>query len=1332
MTHGLYAEYEAIRLWGRYSASPQYAPCPPGAGGGAGTLVSAEFKTSSIYSILENPTNGLYNNVFYLKSEISYFAPEPIAPPFRIFMEAKFMGITIPINGDFQSSNTDNLPRNYQFEFVLKKPKFFVKRVSIFEFTTEIKLYQMILLCEGYSFSLQADGGRNISSNVNIDAPMIFTKFFSNPSEMIFIGNGYVMNVALAVLSKEPCPCDISSSAVLDGGYSYKMKGENDYKSLPTQLEYRMPTGFSLLPSLSSTNTNNSSITGRMRYILSGTSEIYRAANVGINIIPNREKKFKRIHKDNNKCLVLRGTYPATYFKSKTIEFANNQIVREQKYPARAVILDCLEDAEGVLENELQRDDLCPYFINLIESAPGTNKTNISYYGYDDTSANITNFNDFVNAYNPNFPFFATLYPAVLEISFGGFGGSFNSFDIEKFSLIRNCNSFWNWVLYFPPDEDNQHWKLGVPLTKVNNAQYWFPLREQYLDHQQLPTQKRYKYRSKIKDTVVNNSDVAIRNGNWFNYKANYYNGTGLYNLYTPDEVLPDYPALPVSYLGFCNAKVKDVVIPTSKTADTRTRYSFENCVPANLPNGFSLTPTGNTVIVEYDIGNYSNAPYLYDIIADVFEYALTGTTIQNVKVYGISFSDSTSEQIRDLLYEGNQLSRSISKRIKQEKYFAGTGILDYNADLTVAGIDKGLEVDTANSKSTQVLSNGEKLINFSLLCSNNYNRLRFEITVSNVAIQIIFNFLVFKFSSSRRFYQFIESANIDTLADDKGYFRFGQVEYYDEDLGEILQTPYLKKPDYKMSFVDGLCHIKKLLLGEGYDAGGLRNELKQHFPALEAYPFEISFEYDTLIIDESSGITPFDLDTYICPITDYETWLSDSGKVRFLYGNYMACLPPNSCLPQYSLFTDDLSKEYVYVFTPYRNFVWNYEDDLGLYEVEYTLGQTEDDDVENNRTLRSYVPNGNVYSAYSNLFVCEYTRALTNQEVIKRWNNQNVRTPKWILANTENQNSIRDLTRITPFRGHTYNIRTADEQVPEDRLFIYNCWIDIEGLGDIGLGLVKNTVQENYYIGRYNIRQDLFTIIPIDNDRSADLTLSLVQSYLKHFSAGVYKVYENDEEERVVDLAGRYPSIVFTQNYMFVGVKKSNGVYEVSRFSLVNNTIQDTRQVIYESITPILATARFVNFPSLGILGKRIAKLVIAHHYKYNANNDGDVLVKFYSAERETVEEEDWLEFRFSQVFSGSVKYSFPFIFHLDNAIGITAFRDEGNVCVVIVPEDYVYSRRVWRGMVQPETNQPLESYYHPACYKHGLVVFFNFASGAKQFEAVEIPENIFQEVQL
>jgi hypothetical protein len=43
--------------------------------------------------------------------------------------------------------------------------------------------------------------------------------------------------------------------------------------------------------------------------------------------------------------------------------------------------------------------------------APGVNRTNESYYGYDDTSANITNFNDSVNAYNPDFPFFATLYP---------------------------------------------------------------------------------------------------------------------------------------------------------------------------------------------------------------------------------------------------------------------------------------------------------------------------------------------------------------------------------------------------------------------------------------------------------------------------------------------------------------------------------------------------------------------------------------------------------------------------------------------------------------------------------------------------------------------------------------------------------------------------------------------------------------------------------------------------------------------------------------------------------------------------------------------------------
>jgi hypothetical protein len=195
MTHGLYAEYEAIRLWGRYSASPQYAPCPPDTGGGAGTYILAEFKTSSIPSIFDNFISSSY--VFSLSSQISYFDPNPGLPPFRVSIEARFMGITIPINGNFQPSNTDNLPRNYQFEFVLKRPKFFVQRVSVSEFTTEIKLYQMILLCEGYSFSLQADSNRNIGSNVNVDAPMMFTKFFSNPSEMIFIGNCYLINFAL-------------------------------------------------------------------------------------------------------------------------------------------------------------------------------------------------------------------------------------------------------------------------------------------------------------------------------------------------------------------------------------------------------------------------------------------------------------------------------------------------------------------------------------------------------------------------------------------------------------------------------------------------------------------------------------------------------------------------------------------------------------------------------------------------------------------------------------------------------------------------------------------------------------------------------------------------------------------------------------------------------------------------------------------------------------------------------------------------------------------------------------------------------------------------------
>jgi len=1011
MYSGLYAQYDGIKVWGRYQASPQYYDCPP-FGGGVGTLTRARWRTSSL------PTHGDITEQFGLDALIDavYFDPDPQNATFRYSIAIQLFGITLyerSFSSGPQPPREDRVPRHWEFEFILVRPRFYIRPRELFvPGYGWTPVWSMAVLADGWTLTVRSnDQGEDLNEDLSYEGIVFLEKYCHNPATMPFLGNGMVLRSSTNTVDKLACEGEVYAESTVSGGYSYKMPGENVWRSLPTVLEYRFPTGYALYPSLQSESTNSNSITSRARRVVgTSNSQSYRAGAV-LNVLPNRRRQFRRMWSNNTRILVLRGTYPATFFKIREERWppSDPTIIREPKHPKLPLILEYLEEDSTQIEEPLDYDLLCPYEVDLYHSPSiASAKWASCWYGYDDPSADWANVRDDVNGYDSYAPIFSLLYPILHEWSYVS-----DSTLGETFSLIHNTYSFWNWVVYFPPDEDDNHWRWGVPLQKVLNERYWYPLRMQYAHHLSLPTTRRFRTLTDLKTEVVNNSEIATRTGNWFNFTADYWNNTGFVTVYTPDEVTPDYPGMPISFPGFHNPRVLPTVIEDSVIATDRNRYSFVGGTPTNTGTGYTINPTSTTVVVEYWLASTFGAPHYYDLVADQVEYEVSGSTIQNVKVEFVSVSGEEVE-----VYSGPLLTQTLDKTIRSEPFWAGTGIVNYGATLT-PNIVLGNDI-APDSQSASVLSTPGTVGHFSLLCSPGPSRIRFTLTLQNTTQSVSFNFLKFKFRPTRRYHQFSECANIDCLVDDRGYFRWGQVTYYDPIMG-LLFTPQVKDPTHRMSVLDACAHRRRVWLGQGFTEEDLHNEVRGRFDELEPYPWYVS-SYDgppELIVDDTVGITAFTQDTYCVPISSPDKWLMPPRIVSLLYGNYWASFPPNPCLPQYSLWSDDLSEEIVYLFAPYRRFVWNYDRTIDLYEVEYTDDQNEE---ELTRYLRSYVPNPPAYTTYPNVVVRECTRPYTGEEVVRRWNNTVIRTPKWLLVDTHDGGSPVDLTRVSPFHTYTYN----------------------------------------------------------------------------------------------------------------------------------------------------------------------------------------------------------------------------------------------------------------------------------------------------------------------
>jgi hypothetical protein len=1291
MQLGLYAEYEKIRIWSSSTFVYDRFICPPPLGGGAGSVFDHRVGSAHAPNFFFESRDSDVNYFGYIFSiGIVYGNPDPIIPIHRVSVSAKFLGNIIWSYDRVAWNEEDEIqfPSYINMEFILKNARIYFG----YDYSSG-KIYTK-LIADGYKLVVNSDVS-DLSVNDDIDIFISASKLTTSPADIIFMGNGFfgasVSEPTWKFAGDAPCAdFTINMNSTLVFGGQYMMKGESNYKTLPITISVKYPSRPH--PTISGTDTGYVDIRtkGKVSFFGGSLSEYHKEGAL-ITLHPNRYRRdsFRRLLSDitgkDNLLICYRGTHPRVkHFERETMIVEGERRVREVDtyvHNLAGLLLTILEGERSWVEDEVfDYNYICPYLISVIEG--GQPYEGYEYYSFlmaENTS--ITNpyypDADGRNHSDPNNPIFAHLinYPMVPSAMTW-----YLMFVLNLGKLILGTYSLWNWILYFPPDEDENHWKLGVPLQKVNSSDYWFPIREQYIHHSRLPAVWNIRKRNFVKDTVCTNSAVSSVLLEHTNSLAYFYRLLNIGTLLSP--------GVPMSFLGLCKPKKLTINTIPSRINTNSSQYNIVSG-GTGVPgvNGITITPTSNTVVLEYDVGNWDGGIYLYDVIANRFKYELVGSNIANVRIVFVSFSGDEKE-----VYSGVSLSGFVDKVLEKDIKFSSSSVVGYSGNLSL-DLDRGFDVHS-DGISSSVFSNAEKVVNYSLLCSKNIDKIRFEISLSSLS-QFQFRYLEF-YLDSGSYYHIIEGSNIDVLARNNSYMRYGHFNFLDWLDIDIKVVPNIRDADYRMNAVDGSCFIRNVLYGADKSMDTITSYIENMYDMFEIYPYWIEF-IGEVIFDRTNKAKNAINDTFMFPFGSGRR--TEADRIDFIYGNYLAWFPPISTVPQYCFGSNNLNEEYVYLYCPHKRFMWNYKRRIELFRKEY-----DNSGNETNSEQISY--NANEYGNTGDIVIRRYDRIVDNTEIIRDWFGNVINSPRFIISDVQDTDEIK-LSRITPFHGHTINEMLRDIVITA-RKRVYRGWVDDNFAGKIYL-LGRDFDNNKYLYGFYNHKTGEINLNEVI-ERSQDFTLLANNIYLEFAdydeSQGnqrkfIYKVVLNGEEIGIIKIGGRRPSIIFHDNILYVGSRDDVlGGYFIQSFIVKSGEIVDDAQLVGYDGADVDTLEGCIQ---LGVLDKKDGLFIYAKHYSYGSSKD--ISIKYFNQEG-ILPNEDYAWIYFSEKFGTDKSYSFPYITHYDNYVMVSGYGSDNKIYYIILFEN---KKDIITGSISLEENITLAEYFHPIVAHHISFLFAN-----------------------
>lgn len=528
--------------------------------------------------------------------------------------------------------------------------------------------------------------------------------------------------------SKEP-ESNARATATVNATVGYRYKQNGEWILLPIEYNYDNSPPGNFVPDIEGTNTWNTTFNAETDLTNIGVYYSGYTSFVSVAPIPNVVRRY----------IDLSGSekYTALWYRGGVSEVIKHTIKRSfgignpeewcyTVYQKKPVFLDLVDKNSNLIYSEIfSRNIYSFYYYNIVNYMAGV-ESDFSSSSYLGVKGHI---------YNPNFYFRSCAYD--LDTNIVSLGNLHYSFLDMVYSFASQDNVWWShigWYLLCYLSYPLQHshwnfiyfmydfWRIGRDTNnqkgQVDSDDYWYQIRQQYIEHPALPNNKRLKIRSDIYDGFFNASPFA---------SIAYINSMNTQD--TVDEyfynVRPTQINYLTSYTGFQDYIYHEEEYPSNKQIRNQNQYiNLQNCSLIFESNSIVIRPTGTAISFEINL----LMPYnLYASLAD--SIALGFQNSNNISSVTIEMYNIMDEKVKEFSNTGN-----LDEGQYGDSYYAGSYAGDYDVN---AITDRGAYVEVgwdtnAEGISSIVFNNPFSAHNFQLSFAYQIKKVKVILQLTN------------------------------------------------------------------------------------------------------------------------------------------------------------------------------------------------------------------------------------------------------------------------------------------------------------------------------------------------------------------------------------------------------------------------------------------------------------------------------------------------------------------------------------------------------------------------------------------------------------------------
>ena len=344
-----------------------------------------------------------------------------------------------------------------------------------------------------------------------------------------------------------------------------------------------------------------------------------------------------------------------------------------------------------------------------------------------------------------------------------------------------SANPHWHHHYQFPEDGTGTQWPVDG--TDETADDYWGKVREQWIHWAGLPAGE---------DSKTRNSVISAPLLQGFS-----------------DHLRDDVVGFATQWWGIGRLVDTEAFSPaTSKTltSGSSAAWSTTGGTPSFGGANITVTPSGaGTVTLDYDLGRFAEAPYLYPHIARQITVGWNGP---NVTGFRVKLVNGAGDSVTLLTSSATSGTPTLDKASATDSKFAGTWGQDWGCG---AVTDTGSDIGGAG-ESTTVLASPERVLAFGYLAHLTPAKLRIEVDVSSAAAFTL-NYPIFLKAGTWGL--MAESGQCASVLNASGPgIHWGQ-QRWDDGAGASLATPTIRAIGAPPTIVDWLCLANVLLDGQ-------------------------------------------------------------------------------------------------------------------------------------------------------------------------------------------------------------------------------------------------------------------------------------------------------------------------------------------------------------------------------------------------------------------------------------------------------------------------------------------------------------------------------------